>query len=209
MIKNIIFDLGGVIIDLDAAATSRAFAELGAKDFEKHYTFAKQSGIFDEFDKGSITEEEFRNELRKFLRSGVSDEQIDHAWNAMLIGIPRARLDLLKEAGKQFRIFLLSNTNVIHTRFFSDPVHETFLSFDPTNFFERWYYSCEIHMRKPDREIFEFVLEANKLVAEETLFIDDAQQHVTGAAQCGIHTKFLRVKDGEDLISWWKKENFN
>src|ERR1041385_8056059 len=112
--KNIIFDLGGVLLNLDMRKTRTAFHELGMTDFDNHFTQAKQSGIFDLFDCGKISPEEFRKELKKHLPNHISDEQIDAAWNAMLNDLPAERLKLLRQLAKKYRLFLLSNTNEIH-----------------------------------------------------------------------------------------------
>lgn len=190
-IKNIIFDLGGVIINLDMAATRNAFVALGVVDFDSIYSQAAQSGIFDGFDRGKITPEEFRTELRKHIPHVVSDAEIDAAWDAMLLDVPKEKLDLLLRLKKKYRLFLLSNTNVLHVRNFSAELLRVHGTPDFSPYFEKWYYSCNIGMRKPDAEIFEFVLSENNLKAEETLFIDDSSQHIRGAATCGIKTAFL------------------
>lgn len=190
-IKNIIFDLGGVIINLDMAATRNAFIGLGIKNFDSIYSQAVQSGIFDQFDKGQITPHEFRNELRKHIPGTVTDAQIDAAWNAMLMDIPKEKLELLSRLKKKYRLFLLSNTNVIHVKNFSAELQRVYGTPDFSAYFEQWYYSCNIGMRKPDAEIFHHVLRENNLVAAETLFIDDSIQHIRGAGQSGIQTLFL------------------
>ncbi len=196
-IKNIIFDLGGVIINLDMEATRKAFIELGVQDFDAIYSQANQSGVFDGFDKGKIAPAEFRTELRKHIPHPVSDVEIDAAWDAMLLDVPKEKLDLLTKLKTKYRLFLLSNTNVIHVKNFSAELQRVHGTPDFSPYFERWYYSCNIGMRKPDAEIFEFVLNENKLIAEETLFIDDSIQHIRGAAACGI--KALQLADTSSL----------
>lgn len=191
MIKNIILDLGGVIIDLDMKATAAAFIDLGMTDFESHFTQAKQSGIFDAYDKGMISSDEFRAALKGHLPDGTTAAEIDHAWNAMLKEIPSYRLEAIKELRKKYRLFLLSNTNEIHVKAFSAYMQERFGFSDFTSFFDNWYYSCRIGMRKPDPEIFEFVLKENGLLAADTLFIDDSAQHIDGARRVGLHAELL------------------
>ena len=203
MIRNIIFDLGGVLINLDAGATSKAFRELGMADFDQQFSFAKQSGLFDDFDRGKISPEEFRNSLRKFLPPGTTDNAIDDAWNAMLLDVPPRRLHLLESLGKNYRLFLLSNTNEIHVAAFSRALEKTFGFRDFSGYFEKWYYSCRIGMRKPDREIFDFVLQENNLDPQQTLFIDDSKQHVEGARKSGIDATLL--PPGEDILAFIKK----
>jgi putative hydrolase of the HAD superfamily len=186
MIRNIIFDLGGVIFNIDPLATQKAFETLGMEDFKSFYTTKNQTRAFDDFDCGRITENEFRDFLKAHLPENSSYAQIDEAWNAMLLDLPEERLTLLKALGKKYRLFLLSNTNEIHVTAFSAYLEKTFGFSDFSDYFERWYYSCRIGMRKPDAEIFEFVLRENNLEAEETLFIDDSPQHIEGAMKCGI-----------------------
>lgn len=196
-IQNIIFDLGGVIINLDPSRTRTAFSALGASDFDALYTFKKQNDTFDLFDKGLLSDAAFRNEMRKHIFNNVSDEQIDSAWNAMLLDVPEEKIQLLKLMKKKYRTFLLSNTNRIHVECFSAELERVYGSKDFSPWMERCYYSCELGMRKPDAEIFQFVLKENNLRAEETLFIDDSPQHIAGAKSCGLHT--LHYTPGDSL----------
>ena len=191
MIRNIIFDLGGVIINLDMQATAQAFRRLGMTDFDLHYTQAKQSGLFDAFDKGEISPQEFRNGLKPHLPASVTDAQINEAWNAMLLDIPQKRLADLAELKKDYRLFLFSNTNEIHVDAFSAYMHREFGFSDFSSYFENWYYSCRIGKRKPDTAAFEYVLTENNLIAPETIFIDDSHQHILGARTAGIRAELL------------------
>ena len=190
-IQNIIFDLGGVIIHLAYERTREAFIKLGVKDFDAIYTKSRQSGFFDGFDKGTVSPEEFRAEIRKHIPHEVSDARIDAAWDAMLLDIPKEKLELLSTLKKKYRTFLLSNTNEIHIANFSAYLARTYGTRDFTPYFEKWYYSCRMGMRKPDAAIFEFVLRENNLRAEETLFIDDSEQHIRSARALGIHAVFM------------------
>lgn len=158
MIKNIIFDLGGVLLNLDIRKTQNAFIELGMVEFKAHYTHAKQSGLFDLFDCGKITANEFRAELKKHLPLSVTDKQIDFAWNAMLLDLPLIRLELLQNLSKKYRLFLLSNTNEIHVHAFSSYLKKITGKSNFSSYFENWYYSCNIGMRKPNADIFEYAL---------------------------------------------------
>jgi HAD superfamily hydrolase (TIGR01509 family) len=190
--RNIIFDLGAVIIDIDYNLTADAFRRLGLLHFDEIYSKAKQDHLFDRFEKGDMSDEEFRETVRKHIPHSVSDEQIDSAWNAMLKEVPEETFGLLEEIGKQKRIFLLSNTNRIHVRAFSKIIERQYGFARFESLFEKAYYSCDIGMRKPDAEIFEFVLLQHGLKANETLFIDDSPQHVEGARNCGIFAFHLR-----------------
>lgn len=191
MVKNIIFDLGGVLLNLELERTRIAFQRLGMENFDTLYSQSKQIGLFDLFDCGKISSDEFRSVLKTHLPASTSDKEIDFAWNAMLLDLPKERLDLLRKLGKKYRLFLLSNTNEIHVAAFSTYLQSAFGITDFSDYFERWYYSCDIGKRKPNAEVFDFVLRENKLIASETLFVDDSLQHVEGAKNRGMVGVFL------------------
>ena len=113
-IRNIIFDLGGVVLDIDYDRTKDAFEKLGFKDFETVYTKAKQELIFDLFETGMITPKDFRDVIRNYAEKNFLDSEIDAAWSAMIIGLPQERVDFLRKLKEHYRLFLLSNTNEIH-----------------------------------------------------------------------------------------------
>lgn len=195
--KNIVFDLGGVILNLDLQRTSDAFRNLGFADFDSVYGQLKQSDVFDRFDKGHLSENDFRNALAAHLPETVTASEIDSAWNAMLLDLPAARIRFLESIKNTHRIFLLSNTNEIHVRAFEAYLEQAFGFSNFEHIFEKVYYSCRIGLRKPDREIFDFVLAENNLHPGETLFIDDSPQHVEGARLTGITGYWLR--DGKTI----------
>jgi FMN phosphatase YigB (HAD superfamily) len=190
-IRNIIFDLGGVIINIDYQRTAAAFRSLGLNNFDEIYSQAKQEKLFDKLETGHLHEDHFREELLMHLPSGVNQIDINNAWNAMLLDFPVSRLDFIYKLREHYRIFLLSNTNIIHINSFlmlaDEQVGKSFFE----NAFEKIYYSCDVGMRKPDPEIFELVLKENKLLPAETLFIDDSAQHIDGAGVAGIHAELL------------------
>lgn len=196
-IKNIIFDLGGVLLNINYLLTEKAFVELGIKNFNMVYSKAKQSSLFDRFETGKISAHLFRNELRKYLPKKVSDKEIDSAWNAMLLDFPSERAKLLKELKTNYRIFLLSNTNEIHINAFEQILISSFGSAIFEQLFEKYYYSNRIGLRKPDAACFEYVLQQNQLNPAETLFIDDSEQHVAGAILCGLNT--IHLKETETI----------
>ncbi len=187
-IKNIIFDLGGVILDLDIDKTYRQFAQLSGQSVTQLKVEATEASFFNEYESGRITDESFRKELGSFLRSNVSDQQIDEAWNAMLGLLPLSKIDLLKRISARFRIFLLSNTNNIHLQCFTKIAESTMGSPSWDNLFEKIYYSHLIKMRKPEASIYRHVLDENELLAGETLFLDDNLSNLQGAASIGIQT---------------------
>jgi glucose-1-phosphatase len=191
VIKNIIFDLGGVIINLNPLKTIAEFNSLTYMPFESLYSSTSQSELFNEFDKGTISTNDFFNEIRRQIRYEGPELNLLKAWNAMLLDIPEKRLDLLVNAKQSYRTFLLSNTCEPHIACFE---HDLYMKHGVKNFndyFDAVYYSCRIGMRKPHQEIFEFVLHQNNLVPKETVFIDDSVQHVKGAGACGINAYLL------------------
>ncbi|MBL7919160.1 MAG: HAD family phosphatase [Bacteroidia bacterium] len=201
-IKNIIFDLGGVIINLDTNRTIAEFNRLSYMPFEAIYTQAQQSSLFDDFDKGLISTEEFFNAIRKEIRYDGPDAELLRAWNAMLLDVPERRLDVLVKMKQNYNTFLLSNTCEPHIAAFE---HDLYIEHGVKNFndyFDGVYYSCRMGMRKPNKEIFEFVLKQNDLKPEDTVFIDDSIQHVKGAGECGI-SAFLLPK-GEEIGDFLK-----
>lgn len=202
-IKNIVFDLGGVLYDIDYQRTIKSFESLGIKDAPKLYSQAQQSQLFDHYEKGLIKTEEFIDSLQDMIHFEVSQEKIIDAWNALLLGIDVHKLTFLEEVGKIYRIFLLSNTNEMHiNRVHGDLEQYGYESFAPL--FEKVYYSFQIGMRKPDAEIFKKTLEDNDLIAEETLFIDDSIQHIQGAQKLGIQTH--HHTEG-DITEWFSKKS--
>lgn len=190
-LRNIIFDLGGVIINLDYQRTATAFRKLGLHNFDEIYSQAKQEKLFDKLETGHLHEDHFREELIRHLPSGVKHSDIDIAWNAMLLDFPVSRLDFIYKLRDHYRIFLLSNTNFIHINAFLMLADEQVGKSRFENAFEKIYYSCDIGLRKPDPEIFELVLQENNLKAAETLFIDDSAQHIEGARVAGIRAELL------------------
>jgi putative hydrolase of the HAD superfamily len=190
-IKNIIFDLGGVIINLDINKSIKAFNAVSTQPFEEIYTQAKQSDLFNSFDKGTISQETFFYELAKTIGYNGEMDVLYNAWNAMLLDFPEHRFDTLVSAKQRYNTFLLSNTNETHIEVFERDLRRTHGIQNFEDYFDKLYYSCRLGMRKPDAEIFEFVLNENKLNPTETIFIDDSIQHVKGAGEVGINAHLL------------------
>jgi glucose-1-phosphatase len=193
-LKNIIFDLGGVIINLSVSSTINAFAKASGHSTEKIASLV-HSRQFMDYEKGLITDDEFRTHIRSILNWNASADEIDQCWNAMLGDIPLERLALLEKLKKDYRIFLLSNTNEIHLKKFNQILFETSGKAQMDEYFHRAYYSHRMKMRKPDVEIFEFVLNDNKLQASQSLFLDDNLSNIQGAAQAGIKTFHVESPD--------------
>jgi glucose-1-phosphatase len=184
-IKNIIFDLGGVIIEIHYKATIEAFKKLGFNDFENIYSMIKGTHLFDMLETGKIPPQAFRNELRKF-DNRLSDPNIDKAWNTMIGEMPSAHLPLLRNLRKTYKTYILSNTNTIHIAYFTAYLERRF-GYNPlSDMFDKVYFSHEIGERKPDRQAYEAVLNDAGLKPNETLFIDDLQMNIEGAKKVGL-----------------------
>lgn len=196
-IENIIFDLGGVILNLDYARTTEAFGQLGLKDFPTMYSQAAQTGLFDTYEKGLCSTPYFINALLNYLPSGTTPNKVVAAWNAMILDFPEENLELLIKLKNKHRIFLLSNTNEIHIQAVNRALAKVSAHTSLHPYFEKVYFSCEMNMRKPDAEIFEKVCTENELLPGSTIFIDDTEQHISGAQSAGLQAYHL--KKGEKL----------
>lgn len=204
MIKNLLLDMGGVILDVSYQRVIETFKSYGIENFDKVYTQAKQVEIIDLFEEGKCTAEEFRDGIRKLVGKELSDEQIDKAWFSMILEIPRDVIQLLGVLKLRYRLFLFSNTNVLHIEYLKKEF-ERQLGFDLFNcVFDKAFFSNEIHHRKPHPESFKYVLEQAGIEAEETLFIDDSKQHLEGASKVGLNTYWLT--NGETLIDLYDKK---
>ena len=198
-IKNIIFDLGGVILNVDFAITQQEFVKLGVKNINETFGQYHQIGFFDLFDRGEIDQNEFLAEASMLFPPSVTQQQIINAWNAMLFDLPAERFNLLKKLGKKYRLFLMSNTNIIHYLEYQKIIKETFGIDKLDDLFEKAYYSFLVGMRKPEDRFFNLILNDNNLIAGETLFIDDTHTNTDAAEKLGINGYYL--KQGEDILN--------
>ncbi len=192
-IKNIIFDLGGVLLTLDYTKTEEAFVKLGAHDFHGLYSQQHASGLFQLLETGNITPTEFFTELR--LQGGfqASDEEMTNAWRAMLGHFPKERIQWLKEISNKYRVYLFSNTNEIHYDFLMQKFSNEFEGASFNSLFIKAYYSHFLHLRKPDTESYLKILEEQNLAPAETLFIDDTLANIEGAQKVGMPTIHLQA----------------
>ena len=190
-IKNIIFDLGGVILNIDFKQTELAFAKLGVGNFNQYYTLQSVSPLFEKLELGLITPELFYDEFKNVVKVSLTNEEICNAWNALLIDFPPERIAWLETISKKYKTYLLSNTNKIHYDAFMKIFDEQIGKGDFNKYFIKPYYSHEINLRKPSKECFEFVLKNENLNAEETLFIDDSETNTEGAKEAGLNTIHL------------------
>jgi HAD superfamily hydrolase (TIGR01509 family) len=202
-IKNIIFDFGGVIIRIDYHRIADTFKNFGVDNFDQLYSQLHQSTLFDDLEKGLISPEQFRDRLRLISGIQLSDNQVDEAWNAILIDLPKENMEVLMRLKQSHRLFLLSNTNAIHEKAFTEIMLRDFGRNVLEEVFEKIYFSHHLNMRKPDAEIFERVLQENNLVPAETLFVDDSLQHIEGAKKSGLQTLF--VEKGKMIADLFKE----
>jgi glucose-1-phosphatase len=186
--KNIIFDLGGVILNIDYHKTVEEFEKLGLKNFNEIYSQAQQTGLFDKFEVGEISSSFFINELLNFLPKGTSPNAVVKAWNAIILDFPIENLNFLLEIKEQKNIVLLSNTNEIHIQCFHRKLELLTGNKSLHPYFKEVYFSNEIKLRKPNLNCFEFVCKENNFKLSETIFIDDSIQHIEGAKSFGLNT---------------------
>ncbi len=192
-IKNIIFDLGGVFIQIDYSKTLNAFLNLQVHNFNDLYTQHRASDLFQLLETGKLEAEEFYNQFRNHINITLTDEQIEDAWNALIGSFYLDRLQWLEEIKHKYKIFLLSNTNSIHHKailnIYQKQTGNSHFSFD--DYFIKAYYSHQMGLRKPNIEAYQYVLNEQQIEANETLFIDDTLVNVEGAQKAGLQTVHL------------------
>jgi glucose-1-phosphatase len=186
--KNIIFDLGQVIINLDVDKTLRAFADIGNITYQNVLEKWTETNFWHQHEMGFISDQEFRKTLKQWLGETVTDVEIDCAWNELLLDIPKERLKLIEQLSQKYRLFLLSNTNAIHINKVNAILKQTANIDTLEHYFEKTYYSHQMGLRKPDLQIYREVLNENQLLASETVFIDDNLANIIAASELGIHT---------------------
>ncbi len=195
-IKNIIFDYGNVIFLLDFQKLKQGWRSLSIEDPDTFFSHGLQDPIFDAFDRGLATAAQFREFMReKIGNMAIADDEIDAAWNSLLLGVDEGTHELLDELNKKYRTFLLSNINPIHYDYIMNYLKSEFGFENNDHLFEKTYYSHLIGLRKPDKAIFEKVLSENGLKAEETLFIDDIAANLEPAKELGIQTFMMKAPD--------------
>lgn len=193
-IDAIVFDLGGVLLNLDFGKTEQAFVNAGLNNFKQYFALGHADAIFRDYETGAITDEQFVEGMVKLTNGKLTPETAVAAWNAMLLDFPAERVELLEKLSRHKRIFLYSNTNAIHHAFFIAAFHEVYgKSMD--GLFEKAYYSHLIGHRKPDTSGFEYIAADVSLDPERTLFIDDAAVNVEGARKAGWQAYWLQPED--------------
>jgi len=195
-IKNIVFDLGGVLIDLDFKSAINGLQKAGFTNVKEQLQAFDNEGIFQKFELGEISADEFRASIRENSNVSLTDEEVDSLWNLMLLEIPREKLELILDLRSKYMVYLLSNTNSIHWDYVCKNAFN-YRGFRVNDYFEKTFLSFEMHLAKPDKAIFEKMLEDANLLAEETLFIDDSEANCKAAEEVGIHAHHYHI--GDDL----------
>ena len=189
MIKNIIFDLGDVIINIDVPRAAQSFAVLANSSVEKSTQIIQENEVFRKFESGILNESTFRNYIRTiFENPDWTDETIDKAWNSLLLDIPKERIELIQRLKTSYRLFLLSNTSPIHIKATNNILGKATGVTKLDDLFEHLFLSYKMEVMKPDRQIFEMVLSQADIKAEETLFLDDNADNVRASLEIGIQT---------------------
>ena len=187
-IKNIIFDLGGVILDIDENIVYQELEKLGINISELSHS-KEFMEILSKFDVGVYTAPTFRKKAKALLGlEKMTDQKFDSLWNAMLLDIPRERIAAIEQVKKHYKIFLMSNTNEIHYDLYIRDLQLRFGYSEFDELFHKSYFSFDIHLEKPDPRFFELILDHEHLLPEETLFIDDTAANIKAAKALGIHT---------------------
>jgi putative hydrolase of the HAD superfamily len=198
--KNIIFDLGGVLLDIDFKKSISAFEQLGIQNFEEMFSQFKADDLFSKLETGKLSEEEFYSTIKKRATLNISDKEIADAWNALILNFRKESLDFLERLSTQYKLYLLSNTNSIHLKHFQQSfTKETGKPLLDSYFIKAWY-SHKLGLRKPGAAIFEFVLQDENINAAETLFIDDTLSNIETAKTMGFKIYHLKPTERIELI---------
>ncbi len=190
-IKNIILDLGGVLINIDYHKTAEAFKMLGVRQFDELYSQANANHLFEALETGEISEESFYLSIHQHCSPDSTRQQIQTAWNAILLNFRKESLTELEKLKNKYNLFLLSNTNSIHLTAFNQILREDTGKTSLDEYFIKCYYSHIIQKRKPYAATYQWVLNDGGMAASETLFIDDSINNIKGAEEAGIRTHLL------------------
>ena len=191
-IKNIIFDLGGVVLDIDESIVYNELEKMGISVSKLAHS-KEFIDIMSKFDTGIYTAPTFRKKAKALLgQEKMTDQRFDAIWNAMILDIPRERIEAIEKVKKHYKIFLMSNSNVIHYDLYVRDLQLRFGYHEFDELFNKSYFSFAEHMEKPDPRFFELILDHEGLLPEETLFIDDTEANIKVAKSLGINTYHIR-----------------
>lgn len=198
-VKTLIFDFGGVIYNIDIQLGITNLKKIGFTNADDYIGHFAHNGFFVQWENGEITVEEFRNEIRKRCVKEVSDQDIDHAWCAIMLEIPQEKIELLQQLQKKYRLLLLSNTNPLHIQV-STKNELAKRGLTMNDLFDKCYYSYEMGAVKPNPEIFQKLLSDADLKAEACLFLDDGQKNIETAAKMGFNTYLVTPGESLDFL---------
>lgn len=187
-IDAFLFDLGGVIIDVNVKRTVDAFRALGFEDVDNLIAQCHHGGVFKAFERGDISERQFLNALKQEVKSPVTEEALVEAWNFMLGDFPTERVRILEKLHQSYPTYILSNTNGIHHQQFR---HMAGGYDDIAQLFTDVFYSFRLGCSKPEKKIFEKVIDKSGLNARTTLFLDDSEINLQVAAELGFKTQLV------------------
>ncbi len=194
--KAIIFDLGGVIVNLDQDRTIRSFKRLNIDLDEVN----EKLPVFNQYETGHVNTETFIQTIKAELKGNASDLEISSAWNNMILNVTIDRIEVLKELRKSYKLFILSNTNELHIQEFIKLFETDHPNESWENLFDKIYYSHQIGLRKPNEEAWHLILKENNLQANETIFIDDTRMHFKAADNIGIKSIWTNKPIGDWFI---------
>lgn len=203
-IKNIIFDLGDVIINIDPPRTYQAYANLMQCSLQEAYqVIDNEYRLFERYDRGEFTDQEFIAYTKSVLKlNHCSDQQIVDAWNALLLDMPKERIERIQALSKSYNLYLLSNTTNIHIIEVNNIMHQSSGVDDLKKLFIKAYYSFDMKMRKPDEEIYTTLLNDANIKAEESVFLDDSLPNIIAAEKVGI--KAIHVQKPITMLDYLK-----
>ena len=205
MIKNIIFDLCGPILILDIGLMDKKLHDFGVT-IEQPYLYMRQAGLTKDFEAGRIDKEVFCERVREVLEVELTEEQIFDAWNTVIGDCPKERLDLIRNVKRNYKTFLLSNSDEVNAELFSDCLNDTAGYDIMSEGFDEDFFSYQLKNRKPSPAVFEHIVKKHKLKMEETLVIDDCRKHCVSARTLGLYAHWLT--GGETIMDLFTPNYF-
>jgi putative hydrolase of the HAD superfamily len=204
-IKNIIFDFGHVILNINWQSVRKTFESKGFTGMDDLHNYLMEENYYYDLETGRISPTEFRDAIRRSLGNKTTDKVIDEGWNSMILDIPKYRVELLEKLKSKYNIYLLSNSNRIHWEYFDKYFADTYGYDHLSDLFKAAYYSHEMGLRKPDPQIYKVVMAEQGLIPEETLFIDDMIENIKSARNLNIFSYHL-VPEREDIVDLFDAE---
>jgi glucose-1-phosphatase len=196
-IEAVIFDLGGVILNIDIEGPFQKLKELGIRIDNDGSHNIKNNDIFMRFEIGEISPEEFRNEFRKISNKDYKDSEFDKIWNSIILDFPKENISFIEKIKPKYRTFLMSNTNLLHCDYYTKMLNDNYAYSSLDDLFEKTYYSHTSGMRKPNTDFFKHIIKENHLKPSCTLFIDDYIENIEAAKQIGLNT--FHIANGQNL----------